>query len=78
MRQIAIPDDLANRVEATGSEFGEFVIEAIEAKLSGWPVIRGRTLREMLDAGFVLPTIEGKQRDDGKAWSEIEAPCDPE
>ena len=34
--------------------------------------VPGRTLREMIANGFVLPTVEGKPRADGRPWSEIE------
>jgi len=34
--------------------------------------VPGRTLREMIANGFVLPTVEGRPRADGRPWSEIE------
>jgi hypothetical protein len=34
--------------------------------------VPGRTLREMIANGFVLPTVELRPREDGRPWSEIE------
>jgi len=34
--------------------------------------VPGRTLREMIANGFVLPTVELIPRKDGRSWSEVE------
>lgn len=34
--------------------------------------VPGRTLREMIANGFVLPTVELNPRKDGRTWSEVE------
>jgi hypothetical protein len=76
MRAIQIPDDLATRVEATGSQLERFVIDAVEQKL-GHRLEPANTYEGLIGGGWTPPTVEGTPRADGRPWSEIEAACDP-
>lgn len=78
MRQVAISDELASRVEAEGLDIEVLLTEALERALREQKVVPGLTLGQMMEKGFKLPSFEGQPRADGRAWSEIEAACDPE
>ncbi len=74
---VAIPDELAERVEAAGKNLSEFVVTAIEKELAKPVHAEGKTLAELEAGGWVFPTFIGRPRTDGVPWSEIEAACDP-
>lgn len=77
MKMVAIPDDLAKRVEAAGKDLSQFVVAAIEKELAKPRNVAGKTLAELEKEGLTFPTFQGAPRDDGRPWSEIEASCDP-
>lgn len=77
MKMVAIPDELAQRVEAAGKNLSEFVVTAIERELAVPASNEGKTLAELEAKGWVFPTFMGTPRTDGTPWSEVEAACDP-
>ncbi len=77
MKEIEIPDSLANLVQASGAELHAFVVEAIEEKLSHRVVAKGKNLAALIDQGWIPPVVHGTAREDGEPWSQIEAPCNP-
>jgi hypothetical protein len=76
MKNVSIPDELADRVEASGADLRSFAVKAIEQKLSREATLQVQTLDGLLAGGWQMPTVKGKSRKDGKAWSEIEAATD--
>ena len=79
MSIITIPDELAARIEATGEDLNRFTLAALSEKLAAKEKEpKPRTFGDLLAEGWVPPTVTGKPRADGRAWSEIEAACDPE
>jgi len=76
MKNVSIPDELAERVEAAGVDLGPYAIEAIEQRLSREVMAGPQTLEELLAHGWKPPTVKGRRRKDGLPWSEIEAASD--
>ena len=76
MKNVSIPDELANRVEAAGVDLVSYAIEAIEQKLTREKEVSPKSLAELKAKGWKPPTVKGKARKDGHGWSEIEAATD--
>ncbi len=77
MPTITIPDELAARIAAAGEDLNRFAIAALAEKIAEKEA-RPKTFGDLMAEGWVPPTFSGTPRPDGRAWSEIEAACDPE
>ena len=76
MKNVSIPDELAERVQASGADLSSYAVDAIKQKLTRESGSTPESLQSRLAKGWSLPTVKGKPRTDGVAWSEVEAATD--
>jgi hypothetical protein len=78
MKTIEVPDELADEIASRGAELRSYIIEATRQRLSQDPSKAPQSFGDLVRSGWTPPTVKGKPRADGRSWSEIEAPCEPE